>query len=334
MNSSPFISVVIPTYNRARQVQAALASVLAQTYTEFEAIVVDDGSTDGTAEAVQQFISQQGDKGKQIRYVIQPNQGPSAARNRGIEEARAGWIAFLDSDDIWLPEKLELQVQAIQQLGDKCGACYTDARMVSEQGLDASSLRTFGRHYDQTVGIDASALPSLAKGFCGFWISTLLAQTDLVRRMHGFDHEIPCHEDHDFYFRLALLTPLGYIDKLLVRTDRSASPAGSASRPWDRWQVRLGAIQLMHEKWLASATPLPPEVRKIVERDLRSVHSHWTNWYLAHEQYDEARQAVSRALSYGFTPNLAVKWMMTRLAPTLARKVMLARGSDNAVHSR
>jgi hypothetical protein len=90
----------------------------------------------------------------------------------------------------------------------------------------------------------------------------------------------------------------------------------------------------MYEKWLGLGTALPPEVRKVVERGLRWVHSHWTNWYLAHEQYNEARQAVSRALHYGFTSNLAIKWMMTRFVPTFARKVMLRRGNDNAVNSR
>jgi hypothetical protein len=88
----------------------------------------------------------------------------------------------------------------------------------------------------------------------------------------------------------------------------------------------------MYEKWLG--LELPPEVRKIVELNLRSVYSHWTNWYLAHEQYNEARQAVSKALHYGYTANLAIKWTITRIAPAFARKLMLTRGSDCAVHSR
>jgi len=79
---------------------------------------------------------------------------------------------------------------------------------------------------------------------------------------------------------------------------------------------------------------LPPGVRKIVERNLRSVHSHWTNWYLAHEQYHEAYQAVSSALNYEFTSKLALKWMLTRIAPAFARRLMLKRGDDSAVHSR
>jgi len=96
MSYRPFVFVVIPTYNRARQVKAALESVLAQAYPEFEAIVVDDGSTDGTGEALQQLISQQGGNGKQIRYFLQSNQGQSAARNKGI--AVAGPVASAMGD--------------------------------------------------------------------------------------------------------------------------------------------------------------------------------------------------------------------------------------------
>jgi glycosyltransferase involved in cell wall biosynthesis len=334
MSYQPSISAVIPTFNRAKQVQAALASVLAQTYPELEVIVVDDGSTDGTSEAIQEIIRSQGPSKKQIRYFFQPNQGPSAARNKGIEKSRGEWVAFLDSDDVWLPDKLELQVQAIRQFRDCCRACLTDATMVNNLGLDASTFRSFGRRCDQTVGIASDAVLSLAKGFCGFWISTLLVQADVVRHMGSFDPEIQCHEDRDFYFRLALSTPLAYIDKPLVRTDRSSSLAGSTCRPWDKWQVRLCASQLMYEKWLTLGAWLPADVRLIVEQNLRSVHSHWANWHLEHEQYHEAREATSRALRYEFTYKLAIKWMLARIAPTFARKVILGSGEDSAVHSR
>jgi len=112
VNHRPLISVVIPTFNRMRQVQAALRSVLAQTYSEFEVIVVDDGSTDGTGQAIRALINQEGGSGKQIRYFFQPNRGQSTARNAGIEKARGELIAFLDSDDTWLPEKLDWQIRA------------------------------------------------------------------------------------------------------------------------------------------------------------------------------------------------------------------------------
>jgi len=154
MSYTPFVSIVIPTYNRARQVQAALKSVLAQTYPEFEAIVVDDGSTDGTDESIKQIVRLQGGNGGQVRYFFQPNQGQSAARNKGIDEARGEWVAFLDSDDVWLPEKLEWQVRAIEKFQGKCCACITDARLFNDSGMDTTAFRAGGKRYGQILGID------------------------------------------------------------------------------------------------------------------------------------------------------------------------------------
>ena len=178
MSYRPFISVVIPTFNRARQVQAALKSVLAQTYPEFEAIVVDDGSTDGTGEALQQLISPQGGNGKQIRYFFQPNQGQSAARNKGIDEARGEWIAFLDSDDVWLPEKLEWQVRAIEQFQEQMLRLY-NGRKAGRQPRDGhDSFPRERKTLRRNAGNDAEAVGSLVKSRDPFWVSTLLVRTD------------------------------------------------------------------------------------------------------------------------------------------------------------
>ena len=334
MSEKPVVSVVIPTFNRRSHVQKALHSVLSQTYTNYEVIIIDDGSTDGTGDAIRgEIAGLRGNGGNRIRYFFQANQGSSIARNRGIEEAVGEWIAFLDSDDIWLPEKLELQLRALRQF-DECGACFTDSQMVNDDGMNESSFRRFGRPCEGTVGIASKALVSLARCFCGYWLSTLLVRTDLAQRIGGFDPEIQAAEDRDFYFRLAIVTRLACIDKPLVRTDRSASIPGSNCRPWDKWNIRLRSHQRVYEKWLKLAESLQPDVRRAVELDLRSVHSHWTNWYLAHQQYDQARAAMSNALHYGITLSLTVKWMMTCFVPSIARKLTLKRGSDNAVYSR
>src|SRR5690349_21108150 len=99
----PAVSIIIPTYNRRELVCEAIASVLAQSLKDFELIVVDDGSEDGTAEAVREFAD--------VRYIWQLNRGVSAARNLGVTFSTGEWIAFLDSDDLWQPRKLEQQVK-------------------------------------------------------------------------------------------------------------------------------------------------------------------------------------------------------------------------------
>jgi glycosyltransferase involved in cell wall biosynthesis len=321
MNHRPLVSVVIPTFNRGRQVEAALRSVLAQTYPEFEVIVVDDGSTDGTGHALQTLISQEDCNSRRVRYFFRRNQGQSAARNMGIEKARGEWVAFLDSDDIWLPEKLEWQVRALEQFKDKCCACITDARLVDNLGMDTLAFRESGKPYEETLGIDFEAVRNLVKCRDPFWLSALLVRTDVVNQLGWFDNQLGYAEDHDFLFRLSLVTPFCYVNKPLSLLDRSRSPEGSNCRPWDAVEVRLRGSQSMFEKWLKLDSKLPPDVRKTVIQNLRHVYSAWANWYLEHERYDEAKQAVYKAMKYELTTKLAIKWTLTHAAPGLARRI-------------
>lgn len=321
MSRRPLISVVIPTFNRVESVMAALKSVLAQTYGEFEVIVVDDGSTDGTSEAFQQVISPECTSGQEVRYIYQVNQGPSAARNKGIAEAKGEWIAFLDSDDEWLPQKLEWQLRAIDKFNDKCCACITDARLVDNLGMDTTVFRESGKGYAETLGTDCQATESLVKTREPFWISTLMVRTDIVKRVGCFDSVIGYAEDHDLLFRLSLATSFCYANMPLSVINRSKSPPGSVCRPWDKAEVRLRGSQVMFEKWLSFNSQLPPAVRSTLVGNLRHVYSAWANWYLEHEQYNEAREAVCKAISYEFTPRLAIKWMLTHMAPGFARRI-------------
>ncbi|MGA8490518.1 MAG: glycosyltransferase family 2 protein [Terriglobales bacterium] len=321
MNHGPLISVVIPTFNRMRQVQAALRSVLAQTYPEFEVIVVDDGSTDGTGHALQTLIREEGCNGGRVRYFFRPNQGQSAARNMGIEKANGEFVAFLDSDDIWLPEKLEWQVRALEKFEDRSSACITNARLIDNLGMDVSAFHKSGKPYEQTMGIDSEAVTTLVKYRDPFWLSTLLIRTDVVKQLGSFDTELGYAEDHDLLFRLSLVTSICYVNKPLAVLDRSESPEGSNCRPWDEVEVRLRGSQTMFEKWLKLDSKLPPDVRKALTHSLRHLHSAWTNWYLEHERYEEARQAVCMAMKYEATTELAIKWTLTHVAPSFARRI-------------
>jgi glycosyltransferase involved in cell wall biosynthesis len=317
----PFISVVIPTFNRARQVETALKSVLAQTYREFEVIVIDDGSADGTGKALQEIISPQGNGGKRVRYFFQSNQGQSAARNRGTYEARGEWVAFLDSDDVWLPEKLEWQVRALEQFKGKCCACITDARLVDNLGMDTTAFHESRKRYVETFGMENEAVGNLVMCRDPFWVSTLMVRTDVVKQVGWFDLHLEYAEDHDFLFRLSLVTSFCYVNKPLSLLDRSKSPQGSKCRPWDEVEVRLRGSQSMYEKWLKLDSKLPPDVRKAIVQNLRQVYSSWTNWYLEHERYEDARQAVCKAIKCQPTTKLAIKWTLTHVAPSFARRI-------------
>src|ERR1044071_7783966 len=109
----PLVSVIMPAYNAERYIAASVRSVLAQTYQNWELIIVDDGSTDGTAAVAKSFAEADG----RVRYVYQPNGRLGNARNTGIRHARGPLIAFLDSDDLWMERKLELQLKAMEEAG-------------------------------------------------------------------------------------------------------------------------------------------------------------------------------------------------------------------------
>ena len=130
------VSIIMPAFNSAGYIRESIDSVLAQTYTDWELWVVDDGSTDNTAEVVKKF------KDRRIHYVKQAtNKGVAAARNLGIARSRGRFLAFLDSDDIWLPEKLEKQLAFMN--GKKCGMSYTEYRQfVNHPDVAGKLIRT------------------------------------------------------------------------------------------------------------------------------------------------------------------------------------------------
>jgi len=124
---NPLVSVIIPTYNSAKYIEEALESVFKQTLQDFEIIVVDDGSTDGTGEILKDYSDR-------IKYIFQKNSGPASARNKGIKIARGEYIAFLDADDLWMPTKLEKQV-AMFDKNKNLGMVTTGACSFDEKGV-------------------------------------------------------------------------------------------------------------------------------------------------------------------------------------------------------
>jgi len=120
-------SAVIPSYNRDRTLGRAIDSVLAQEYRAAEILVIDDGSNDGTAELVARY-------GQSVRYFYQPNSGVSAARNRGVKESQHDWIAFLDSDDYWLPQHLKRMAHAIEATNGQAGVYFSDVKRPLDEG--------------------------------------------------------------------------------------------------------------------------------------------------------------------------------------------------------
>lgn len=213
MNSQPLVSAIIPTYNRARAVCEAVESVLRQTYPRVEVIVVDDGSTDDT----QQELKKYGDR---IRVVTQPNAGPSAARNHGIAMARGEFVAFLDSDDLWLPTNLERQVGLLQKVGQSVPCCLCNITMRwSDKELGSFEIAWLDPPVDEGVWLNADEV--LATRFVLF-NQGIVIRRDVLERIGGFNEDLWLLEDTDLSLRLSLEGPWVFIREPLVIWRESA----------------------------------------------------------------------------------------------------------------
>jgi glycosyltransferase involved in cell wall biosynthesis len=196
----PLVSVIIPTYNSAQYVTAAVESVLGHSVTDVEILVIDDGSTDATRSVLASY-------GAPVRYLYQPNGGVAVARNRGIAESVGRYVAFLDADDTWFPEKLERQLTALRQ-APGVGFCYAGYRSVDDEMRPLKEYRPRPRR---------AALEDLL--FYGNFIGsicTVVAEKALFDRVGGFDPELSQCADWDMWVRLARQTEFLAIEEPLV----------------------------------------------------------------------------------------------------------------------
>lgn len=324
---SPKVSVLIATYNRAGLLQAAIESVLQQTFSDYEIVVADDGSTDGTAEVMAPYLSDTHPAYGKVHYFQQQNQGKSVALNQALAKARGEWIAILDSDDVWLPEKLEWQFRAIERFPE-CSVCFTDCQFVNNPKMDTTAFRFFGRSLGEMLGKIDDAPKFLLETPCAL-IITLLFRASLVREAGGFDPLLRFTEDYDFTFRLGLVSPMCYVNLPLAVADRSGNRHSGTSVIWDDVEFRLRCEQYRYEKWLQDAQVTEGIRGRIVER-LRSVHSSWANVHLATRNYRAAKHSIARALHYERKPNLFIKWLLTAVCPDLMRQIALRRGFEVA----
>ena len=221
--STPRVSVVIPTYNSGPLVSEAVESVLAQTRPAAEILVVDDGSTDDTADRLGRF-------GAVVRVLRQPNGGVSAARNRGVAAAAGDWVAFLDADDAWHPRKLEVQLAAVARrpdLGLLGTGCYDWPGDHPDLGAAGPGTVT-----------DVPLADLLVRN--RFVTSTIVARVDVLRAAGRFDPALQGPEDYDLWLRAARRAPVANLDVPLSGY-REATP-GSLSKNADRMEAGMRAI--------------------------------------------------------------------------------------------
>jgi glycosyltransferase involved in cell wall biosynthesis len=197
------ISVIIPTYNCSAYISAAVASVLEQSLPVYELIVIDDGSEDGTRDVLNQF-------GSRIRYIRQEHAGVSAARNRGIEESSGEFVAFLDADDIWAPERLERQIEEFKK-DSLIGLVHTGL-----SSFDSETGEQLGEITEGLSGWIADELllwkaPSIAAP------GSIMTKRSVIVETGGFDPEIKVGEDWDFCYRIARKYKVAFVPLPLLK---------------------------------------------------------------------------------------------------------------------
>jgi len=231
----PLVSVIIPTFNRAGLVREAVDSVLAQDYSRLELIVIDDGSNDHTPEVVRAF-------GTAVRFIQQPHTGVSAARNRGVAASHGELVAFLDSDDLWLPGKVTAQVALFQQQ-PQVQVCYTDEIWI-RCGVRVNQRQI---HQKYAGWIFLHALPR-----CIISPSSIMLRRALWDRVGGFDERLPACEDYDLWLRLTAAVPVSLLpERLIVKRGGHADQLSRCVPVLD--QYRITAL----EKTLITPLTLP-----------------------------------------------------------------------------
>jgi glycosyltransferase involved in cell wall biosynthesis len=184
----PKISVIIPTFNRAALIGDAIQSVIAQTYLDWEAIVIDDGSMDDTRSVVENFAD------PRIRYLYQENKGLPGARNTGIRSARGEYIAFLDSDDLFMPHKLEIQLRMLEE--------RPDLGLVAGGHLEIDQKMQILREVRPWQSQSMFELSNWVQG-CPFIVNAVLVRREWLERVNLFDENMPYVEDWDLWLRIS-----------------------------------------------------------------------------------------------------------------------------------
>jgi glycosyltransferase involved in cell wall biosynthesis len=280
MNTSPYpqqdmVSVIIPTFNRVHLLERAINSVLTQTNKNFELIVVDDGSTDNT-------LSQLPPKFPQVHWITQQNSGVSKARNRGIQQARGQWIALLDSDDVWHPQKLELQVKFIQKTPSIL-FCHTDEQWIRNgtkvnppSYLDKTNHQIFIKSLDR----------------CIICPSSVLIHKSILEKTGLFNEELPVCEDYDLWLRLLIGYDIAYLPQKMV-TKYGGHNDQLSSQYWGMDRFRVTALENLLNQPNLKEKFKKPIIQTLIQKLDRLAES-----FAKHNKLKEAEKFRSKSKDY------------------------------------
>ncbi len=247
------VSAIVPTFDRAPLLRRALASIASQSRPPDEVIVVDDGSADRTRALVAEEFPA-------VRYLFQERRGVSAARNRGIEAATGDWLAFLDSDDEWLPDKLERQLAALAATRETGGAryrvCHTDEIWIR----GGRRVNPGARHAKRGGWMFRDCLP-----LCAISPSSAVLHRSVLEAVGGFDERLPACEDYDLWLRIAARYPVLLVNEpLVVKHGGRADQLSRTTWGLDRFRIR--ALEKIVESGVLSAADRRAALETLLEK--------------------------------------------------------------------
>ena len=283
MLNTPLVSVIIPTYNSGRFIAQAVQSVLDQTYRQFEIIIIDDGSTDATRDVLREFNAH-------IRYCYQENRGPSAARNAGIEIAGGDYICFLDADDTWMPNKLEVQL-AFMAKHDDISLVFSD---MEERDLDKRlptsflEKKVFRSNIVSQIPIQDTFKKLLIENFV--LTSTVMARKDCFVKAGLFDESLRVSEDRDLLLRITAYFKIACIPLVLGKKRAHESNISSSSELTLRCRIAVWDNARRRFPHLAPAA--------IVHNLMADAYLQLGYILLAKDHRQEALQAGSQSLTH------------------------------------
>ncbi|HET6373823.1 MAG TPA: glycosyltransferase [Candidatus Polarisedimenticolia bacterium] len=293
------VSVVIPAYNAARFLGEALDSVFAQRLEDPEVVVVDDGSTDGTASIARGY-------GRGVQVIVQPKSGSARARNAGLMATTAPLVAFLDADDLWTPDKTSLQVEVLER-EPALSLVFSDTMSFREGGPD-------GRSYFEERGYDGRCRASSIFLYDMIMTSTVIVRRACLGVCGVFDESLPIGQDTDLWFRIALRYPFGVVSRPLVKRRFHGANTTSDHRLLARCVVEIWA------RYLEQVAAAEPEMRARLEDDFRLKrwdHSFAEGCSLLREgKSREARRRLGEAIGLApFRARTYAFYLASMLAP-------------------
>lgn len=302
-NDNPFISVIIPTYNRVELLRETVQSVRNQTFRNFEVIVVNDGSSDGTA----QWLDAQED----IRHVDQENSGIAASRNNGAAMATGQWLAFLDHDDIWARDKLEIQAEFVEK--------NPDVGLVAARHVRLGRRHSTGRHRRWIKG------DLFVKAYSESFIhtSSVMIRRDVFHEIGGFPTHYRFADEFDVWLKIAAAHPIAYVDDTLVFIRFYESNTSH-----NRIGVRTDTYDILMKNYDEHRIPRDVFLKTMSDHDISFGRA-----FLGAEDYDQALEWFRRSVKR--TPWRPRSWryyLKYRIA--YAMRKALGKASTDKPHTK